>query len=62
MFLHTTGEMNLSCSKQAEKVIHRIENAVTSFSFLKNIHIGLSSGMAIFPEDGDTLDKLVGCS
>lgn len=45
--------------EQAEKVMQRIENAVIASTFIKNIKIGLSSGMAIFPEDGDSLDKLL---
>ncbi len=46
-------------TEQAEKVMRRIKNAVAASAFLENIKIGLSSGMAFFPEDGDSLDKLL---
>jgi len=45
--------------EQAERVMQRIENAIAASAFFKNIKIGLSGGVAIFPEDSDTLDKLL---
>jgi len=45
--------------ERAEKVMQRIEDAVSTSTFIKNIKIGLSSGVVIFPEDGDSLDKLL---
>lgn len=43
----------------AEKTMQRIEKAITASAFLENVKIGLSSGVITFPEDGDSLDKLL---
>ncbi len=46
-------------TEQAEKVMQRIEDAVAAFTFIKSIKIGLSNGIVVFPEDGDSLDELL---
>ncbi len=45
--------------EQAETIMKRIEDAVAASAFTKNIKIGLSNGIVIFPEDGDSPDKLL---
>ncbi len=39
--------------------MQRIEEAVAAFTFIKDIKIGLSSGIVGFPGDGDSLDDLL---
>lgn len=45
--------------QQAEKIMQRIEDAVTTSVYLENIKISFSNGVVVFPSDGDSLDKLL---
>ncbi len=45
--------------EQAKEIMQRIEDVVASSTFTIDIKIGLSSGIVVFPENGDSLDKLL---